>query len=128
MFAKRPRNLDNSKMRAINQRQRRPNDRVVYSSKTENAVSTRGVGRRTGGEGRCRAPVVQAQFECRQSIIGRGGQCKAAKRDEQALNGNGIGNNDPDQRSPKSPRFLAVFETPTHGGNVSIWLNRTKAD
>ena len=61
------------------------------------------MGRRPGGKGRCRAPVVQAQFECRRSIIGGGGgKRKTAKRDEQTLDGNGISDDDPDQGPPEA--------------------------
>jgi hypothetical protein len=98
----RPGNLDKLKSRDTDQRWRRPNNGRARSGKAKDTMSAWGMGRRPGRKGRCRAAVVQAQFECRRSIIGRGGRGKrkAAKRDEQTLDGNGISDDDPDQGPP----------------------------
>jgi hypothetical protein len=92
----RPRNLDDFKMRPVDQRWRRSGDGVVGAGKAEHAVRARTMSRAAVGKGGSGAAVVQAQFESRRSVTGRSRQCKTAERDQQALNGNGVGDRDSD--------------------------------
>jgi hypothetical protein len=67
-------------------------------------MAARSLCRYTGRKGRGAFAAVQAQFECRRSIIGGGGQRKPAKRDKQALEGNSISDDNPNEGSPKPLR------------------------
>jgi hypothetical protein len=71
------------------------------------------LGRRTGRKRRGAIAAVQAQFECRWSIVGGGGQREPAKRDKKTLDGNGVGDDDSDEGSPK-PRGPSVKSAHSH--------------
>jgi len=46
---------------------------------------------------------VKTELETRRALIGMRGQRKPAERNQQALRGNGIGDDGADQRAPQSP-------------------------
>jgi hypothetical protein len=58
---------------------------------------------------------VETKLESRRTGIGTRGQRKSAERDQQALGGDGIGENDADQRSPEAlgPPARFTHLTPT---------------
>jgi hypothetical protein len=99
--AGRQRRGDDFKIRTAEQRRLRSDDCVVGSGKTEDAMSARSLAGRAGREGRSGRGAVHAQLKARR-IVFMGGERKAAKRDEKALHGDSIGDDDPDERSPKS--------------------------
>ena len=51
--------------------------------------------------------IVMAQFEGRRGSIGLRQRRKSADRDQQALRGNRISDDDADQRSPETPAYAA---------------------
>jgi hypothetical protein len=96
-----PRHLDKLETRAADQRGRRSDDGVVGSGKAEDAMAAGSLRRRPGRKGWRSSAVMQAQFKCGRRIIGGGGKREPAKRDKEALRGNGISNDNPDEGSAK---------------------------
>jgi hypothetical protein len=91
---------------------RRSNDRasdhrMMRAGETEDAVIAAGISGRVRGLRRRALGIMRAQDERRRAGIGvrKGG--KSAERDEQALRGNGIGDDNGDQRPPRSSRSYA---------------------
>ena len=91
---------------AVEQNRRRPDQCVVRAGETENAMGAAGValsgvfGRKVGRGLRGGSSVVQAQLERRPILIGvrKGGE--TADRDQQPLRGDGIGDEETDERPP----------------------------
>ena len=73
-------------------------------------MAAAGVIGRTGRYVRRALGVVKTELEARRALTGMGRERKPAKRDQQALRGDGIGDDDADQRSPDAPRLYAAPE------------------
>jgi hypothetical protein len=75
----------------------------MRAGKTEDAVVASALVGNTGRRRRRAFGVVQAKFKTGRGISGAGGQREPAKRDEEGLGCDGIGDNDADQRPPQVP-------------------------
>lgn len=82
------------------------NERMIRTCETENAMNAGGI-MIVSGQSRRALSFMQAQFEGRLAIAGRGSEVKSADR-EQTLGGNRIGGYDGDKRSPR--RFPPAAE------------------
>ena len=93
---------------ARQQDRRRSDHPMMRAGKAENAVATAGMALSIGRRRRA-LRIVDAKLEGRRAIS-VSDRLEAADRDQQALRGNGISDDDTDQRSPKSPGIGARSE------------------
>jgi hypothetical protein len=75
----------------------------MRSGKTEYAMGAAVMTGVAGRQVRRALGVVETKLESRSALTGTGRERKAAKRNQQALRGNGIGDDDADNRSPQTP-------------------------
>jgi hypothetical protein len=93
---------------AISNRRRVAGDTVMRTSEAENAVRAANTIRDAGRLLRGALAIVQTKCKCRSAVACLGWRRKAADRDQQALGGNGIRNDDAEQRPPHS--LVASFQ------------------
>jgi hypothetical protein len=87
---------------------------VMRSGKAEDAMGAAGM---TGDAVRLIRGVLaamQAQLKSRLTLARLRREVKSAEYDQQALGGNGIGDDDADQRSPEPPRLTAKSQDTPH--------------
>lgn len=104
-----PQCIDNFHIDAPRQFRRRAGDRDMRSGETEDAMRAAVTIGIAGWQFRSVLTVVMTNGECRSGLCIRGGG-KSAERDQKALRGDGIGNDDADQRSPKCLSPHAGFQ------------------
>jgi len=93
--------VDRLNMRAVEESRWGRDHRMMRAGKAEDAMRARrmiGIARR---QLRCTLAVVHAELESRRAVIEASGQGETAKRDQQALGGNRIGDDDTDKRPPE---------------------------
>jgi hypothetical protein len=110
VFVDGPQDVNNFSIHAREQDGRRAGQCVMRSDKTEYAM---GAGGMPGGGivrpiGRALA-VMQTEFESQLAAARLRRQVKSAEYDQQALRGDGIGDQDADQRSQQTLWFHAEF-------------------
>ena len=101
MFVGRLGRVDDCNVSAVKQNERRPDQRVMRSGKTKDAMAARET---IGSAGRCirRAlRAVETNLEPRGASIGVRREGKSAECDQQTLRGDCISDHDANQRPPK---------------------------
>lgn len=105
--------VDDSDVGRLQDWARRGNDRVMRAGKAKNAVITAGMIGCLGRRGWRAVRVMMAKFESRRGRIGWDSLRKSAERDQKTLHGDGIGNHNRDQRSPKPARCSGKLQHAT---------------
>ncbi len=115
MFIGHPRNGYAYNVDAVKQDGRRPDQCLMRSGETKYAMTAAGITWSVGRNVRGTLAVVETKLESWRAGIGTRRHCKSAERYQQALGGDGIGDNDADQRSPEAlgPPARFVHSTPT---------------
>lgn len=102
--------IGGSNVQAFKQNRRRADHRVVRSGKAEDAMIAAGMIGCLGRQGGRVLRVVQAQLESGCCAVRLRDKLETADRDQQTLRGNGISNDDADERSPEPPLIHAEPE------------------
>lgn len=109
-----PRGIDTFNMHAAERDGRRPDCSMMRSGKAEDAMSAGGMVGIAGRQLWHVLGIVQTKVESRRVITDICRKGEAAKRDQQALRGDRIGDGDADQRSQEPPGLDAEFEYAAH--------------
>lgn len=92
--------IDKLDIHALKQKGRRPNDRMMRSGEAKDAMVARRVVWGAGRQVRSALGIMETEFKSRRVIACLRGKRKSAEYDQQALRGNGIGDEDAGQRPP----------------------------
>jgi hypothetical protein len=113
----RPRCFDSRDSNVVSNLGRIADDGVMRAGEAENAVRAAGMIRDAGGNLCGALTVMQAKLKGWRAVASVGRQREPAKRDQQALGGHGIRNDDAEERPPQ-PQSFVVMCPPVHHGRM----------
>jgi hypothetical protein len=124
----RPRRFDDVAIHALEDDGWRPDHRVMRSGKTEDAMCAAGMIGIAGRQVRCGLAVMKTKLESRHVLVGLRRQREAAKHDQQALRGDGVGNDQADQGPPEPLGLHGKFEhAAAHNHNLILRTVKPKS-